>query len=66
MGLGEFKVEFSGRDRADVKRKALDYWYHNRHLLNLDLKDFLGRCRVSADERTITFLAGVVTPQPPA
>ena len=61
--LGEFKVEFSGRDRAHVRRKALDYWFHNRDYLKLDLKDFLGRCKLSPDERTITFVAGTPAPQ---
>jgi hypothetical protein len=55
--LGEFQVEFSGRDRAQVRRKALDYWYHNREYLKLDLKDFLTRCKLSPDERTIIFVA---------
>lgn len=55
MPLGEFKIEFSGRDRAHVKRKALDYWYNHRDFLKLSLRDFFSRCRLSSDERTITF-----------
>lgn len=53
--LGEFKVNFSGRDRTHVKRKALDYWYHNRSVLRLSMNEFFARCRLSPDERTITF-----------
>jgi hypothetical protein len=58
VGLGEFQVkplQFSGRDRAHAKRKALDYWYRNHERLRLNLRDFFARCRLSADERTITF-----------
>jgi hypothetical protein len=55
VALGEYKVEFIGRDRAHAKRKALDYWYHNRDLLKLSMADFFKSCRMSADCRTITF-----------
>jgi hypothetical protein len=48
-------VAFNGRDRAHAKRKALDYWYHNRERLGLTLSDFFARCRLSPDNRTITF-----------
>jgi hypothetical protein len=48
-------VQFSGRDRLQVKRKALDYWYQNRGILNLSLQDFLAYCEMSSDQRTITF-----------
>ena len=44
-----------GRDRTHAKRKALDFWYQNRDRLHLSLRDFFSRCRLSADERTITF-----------
>ena len=53
--LGEYKVNFSGRDRVQTKRKALDYWYHNRDTLRLSMRDFFSHCRMSPDERTITF-----------
>jgi len=53
--LGESKVNFSGRNRTHVKRKALDYWYHNRTVLRLSMNEFFARCRLSPDERTITF-----------
>lgn len=58
VGHGEFQVKprrFSGYDRADAKRKALNFWYQNRDQLKLTLRDFFLRCRLSADERTITF-----------
>lgn len=57
--LGEFKVNFSGRDRVSVKRKALDYWYDNRDKLQLSMRDFFSRCRMSRDGQTITFSAPI-------
>jgi hypothetical protein len=57
--LGEFKVNFSGRDRVHAKRKALDYWYNNRDVLGLSVMDFFRRCRLSPDERTITFIPSI-------
>ena len=58
MSLGEYQVipvAFCGRDRTHAKRKALDFWYQNRERLRLSLRDFFLRCRLSPDERTITF-----------
>jgi len=54
--LGEFKVNFSARSRVHVKRKALGYWFHNRSALGLSLSEFFRCCRMSPDERTITFV----------
>lgn len=48
-------MQFFGRDRTHAKRKALDFWYQNRDRLHLSLRDFFSRCRLSHDERTITF-----------
>jgi hypothetical protein len=56
---GELQVRpvcFSGRDRAHAKRKALNYWYQHRDELGMTLRDFFLRCRLSSDQRTITFL----------
>src|SRR6266545_1091955 len=53
--LGEYKVNFNGRNRAQVKRKALEYWFNNRDRLRMSLNDFVRHCRLSPDERTITF-----------
>lgn len=49
-------VSFSGRDRVHVTRKALDFWYHHRAELKLSVRAFFLQCRLSSDERTITFL----------
>jgi hypothetical protein len=54
--LGESTlIEFSGRDRVHARRKALDWWFHHRQSLGLRLLEFLSLCRVSDDQRTITF-----------
>lgn len=46
---------FTARSRVGVKREVLAYWYKNRSQLDLSLKDFLSRCRLSSDERTVVF-----------
>ncbi len=48
---------FRGRDRNDVKRKALSYWASNSDRLGLSLRQFLGLCRMDRAERTIVFTA---------
>jgi len=54
--LGESTlIEFSGRDRVHARRKALDWWFHHRQALGLCLREFLSRCQVSDDQRTIIF-----------
>lgn len=59
MQLGEYQVktveQFQGRDRAHAKRKALDFWYRHREQLGMSVRDFFQHCRLSHDERTITF-----------
>jgi hypothetical protein len=62
--LGEYKlansrVAFSGRDRTQVKRKALDYWYANQRTLRMGVREFFARCRLSPDGRAITFDHGI-------
>ena len=47
---------FRGRDRADVKRKALTYWVRHSSHLGLTLQQFLGCCRMGTNERTIVFM----------
>jgi hypothetical protein len=58
VSLGEYQLKpliFQGRDRAHAKRRALDWWYRHREDLGLCLRDFFSRCRISRDERTISF-----------
>lgn len=50
-------VRFRGRNRADAKRKALNFWYINQNHLNLSLREFSAQCRLLDDERTIVFYA---------
>jgi hypothetical protein len=55
--LGESTlIEFSGRDRVQAQRRALDWWFHHRQTLGLRLREFLCNCRWSDDRRTITFI----------
>ena len=49
-------IAFSGHDRLQVRRKALDYWYQHRNELGLNLRAFLERCLLSGDGRTIIFV----------
>jgi hypothetical protein len=46
-----------------VKRRALDYWFHNRAALKLSREDFFRRCRLSADGREITFSSESTRPR---
>ncbi len=48
-------MTFRGRDRRDVKRKALSYWASHTGELNMGLRDFLRCCRLGANEQTIVF-----------
>jgi hypothetical protein len=52
---GEYTVAFNGKSRTHVKRKALEYWYQNRSVLQLSLRDFFQRCRLRPDGKAITF-----------
>lgn len=70
--LGEYpvynthcNVAFNGRDRAHVKRKALDYWVQNQNLLRLSMRDFFERCRLSPDGRAITFRSEIISSSGP-
>jgi len=55
--LGESTlIEFCGRDRVHARRKALDWWFHHRQSLGLRLVEFFAQCRVSDDQRKITFI----------
>ena len=47
-------IIFSGRDRIDAKRRAMDYWYRRHRLRGLTLRQFLLRCRL-VEDNVITF-----------
>lgn len=46
---------FTGRTRAETKRKALSYWVDNREKLALSMREFFERCSLSADGTAIVF-----------
>jgi hypothetical protein len=46
---------FRGKNRKDVKRKALSYWASNADNLGLSLRGFLICCRMDTAETTIVF-----------
>jgi hypothetical protein len=48
-------VTFHGKNRADVKRKALTYWSCNQRSLGLRLADFLRACTMDNSECEIVF-----------
>jgi hypothetical protein len=56
LGESQGLIEFSGRDRVQAQRRAIDWWFTHRRALGLCLRDFFSRCRVSDDKRTITFI----------
>lgn len=49
------KTTFSGRTRAETKRKALAYWAHNRETLGMNMREFFEHCSISADGTAIVF-----------
>lgn len=48
-------MSFKGRNRADAKRRALNYWFLNKNKLGMGIQDFSARCRLKEDGRTIVF-----------
>ena len=48
-------LTFRSRSRLGVKRDVLSYWHRNQEPLGLSLKEFLARCRLSSDGRTVIF-----------
>jgi hypothetical protein len=56
LGESQELIEFSGRDRVQAQRRAVDWWFSHRQALGLCLRDFFSRCRISDDNRTIVFV----------
>lgn len=46
-------ARFTGRSRAEAKRKALNYWFVHKAALGMDVREFSARCRLLEDDRTI-------------
>jgi len=47
-------LTFTGKNRLDAKRRAMDYWYRHPRRQGLSLRRFLLCCRISAGH-VITF-----------
>ncbi len=51
-------VTFAGRDAQHARRLAIGWWYAHRDKHGLFVRDFLARCRMGPDGRSISFYAG--------
>jgi len=56
-------IRFTGRTRAETKRRALDYWVANQDKLGIPMRDFLARCAMSPDGTLIVFRQGEAEPR---
>ena len=56
-------LKFTGRNRLEVKRKALRFWRSHQELLNVSMQDFAKHCTLSPDEKVITYRR-FATPDP--
>ena len=48
-------LKFSGRNRQEAKRKALNFWYSHQETLHESMQDFLKHCTLSSDQKVITY-----------
>ena len=48
-------LKFSGRNRLEVKQKALQFWYTHQEVLHESMRDFVRRCTLSPDQKVITY-----------
>jgi hypothetical protein len=48
-------LKFVGKNRFDAKRKALRFWYANQDVLRESMQEFAKRCRLSSDQKVITY-----------
>jgi hypothetical protein len=48
-------LKFVGKNRLDAKRKALRFWYANQAVLRESMQEFAKRCRLSSDQKVITY-----------
>jgi hypothetical protein len=46
-------VKIKGKNRIDVKKRALDYYFSNRDQLGESLKEFVKRCTIDPNGKTI-------------
>lgn len=50
------RVRFSGKDRADARRLAFQYWAAHRDQLGISLEDFARRCVALGRGETILYV----------
>ena len=48
-------VRIKGKNRIDVKKRVLDYYFCNREQLGGSMKDFLKRCTIDPAGKTIIY-----------
>ena len=48
-------VRFRGKNRIDVKRRVLDYYFCNREQLGGSMKEFFKRCVIDPSGKTIIY-----------
>ena len=48
-------LRFIGKNRIDVKKRALDYYLCNREQLGGSMKEFFRRCVIDPSGRTIIY-----------
>ncbi|MBW2073019.1 MAG: hypothetical protein JRI89_17460 [Deltaproteobacteria bacterium] len=48
-------VKIRGKDRIDVKKRALNYYFDNRDILGSSMKEFLRRCTIDPSGKTIIY-----------
>ena len=51
----EKTLKFIGKNRFDAKRKALRFWYTHRDTLHENMQEFAKNCRLSTDQKIITY-----------
>ena len=48
-------VKIRGRNRIDVKKRLLDYYFCNRDQLGESMKDFFKRCTIDPSGKTVIY-----------
>ena len=48
-------VRIRGRNRVDVKKRVLDYYFSNRDQLDESMKDFCKRCIIDPSGKTVIY-----------
>ena len=48
-------VRFRGKNRTDVKKRVLDYYFSNREHFGGTMKDFFKRCTIDPRGKTVIY-----------